>query len=115
MLIDLSQVRIFLKPGKTDMRKSINGLSILVQDVCQKNAFSGDLFVFCNKRKNILKILYWDNTGFAIWQKRLEENRFIWPKNEQEVREIELKQLEWLLSGLDMDKAHRKKKYSILS
>jgi transposase len=70
--------RVYLAIGSTDMRKAINGLSILVEQHLCKDPFSGDLFVFCNRRRNMIKIFYWDKNGFCLWQKRLEEHRFQW-------------------------------------
>jgi transposase len=78
MLMPLS-TRVYLVLGNTDMRKAINGLSILVESHLQLDPFSGHLFVFCNRRRNILKILYWDRNGFCLWQKRLEKHDFKWP------------------------------------
>ncbi len=76
----LSHLKVYLAPGYTDMRKAINGLSILV-DHLDLDPFSGHLFVFCNRRQTMLKILYWEVNGFCLWQKRLEKNRFTWPKS----------------------------------
>jgi transposase len=67
MFVDFSRVSLFIRPGSTDMRKAANGLSILVQEQIEKDPFSCNLFLFCNKRKNILKILYWDRNGFCTW------------------------------------------------
>jgi transposase len=103
--------RVFLAPGITDMRKAINGLSIMVEAELERNLFSGDLFVFCNRHQSIIKILYWYDNGFCLWQKRLEKHRFIWPSTEKEVAEIGIKELEWLLSGLDIHQAHEKLEY----
>lgn len=115
ILTDFSRMRIYLKLGVTDMRKSINTLSILVQDEMKLDIFSPGLFVFCNRRCEIIKILYWDNNGFALWQKRLEKDKFKWPKNKREVFEIDYNQLGWLLSGLDITEAHEKLKFSLVS
>lgn len=68
-------IRVYLALGNTDMRKAINGLSVLVEGNLSLNPFSGHLFVFTNRRRNILKILYWDRNGFCLWQKRLEKHR----------------------------------------
>ena len=97
--------RIFLAVGVTDMRKAINGLSALVEGGLGQNVFSGDLFAFCNRQRNIVKILYWDQTGFCLWMKRLEENQFKWPQTEEELLEIRERELEWLLAGLDIKQA----------
>jgi transposase len=63
--------RVYLAVGSTDMRKAINGLSILVEQAMDLDPFSGDLFVFCNRKRTIVKILYWDHNGFCLWHKRL--------------------------------------------
>jgi len=104
--------RVFLAVGNTDMRKSINGLSILVEQAMAMNPFAGDLFVFCNRRRDMIKILYWDHNGFCIWQKRLEAHRFPWPRFEQDIISIGRRELEWLLFGLDYTKAHKQLYYS---
>jgi transposase len=107
--------RVYLALGSTDMRKSINGLSIIVEQTMELNPFSGELFVFCNRRRNIIKILYWDRNGFCLWHKRLEEDRFNWPESEKEVMTIDQSQLQWLLYGLDIADAHKELYYQIVS
>lgn len=112
-MLDLSkQFSVFLYLGKVDMRKSINGLSIIVETVMKQSPLSGSLFVFCNKRRITLKILYWDKNGFCLWLKRLETEKFPWPKNMDEVKEITAEELSWLLKGLDFRKAHKAVTYS---
>jgi transposase len=101
MILD-SQAKVYLVTGYTDMRKAINGLSIMVQAKLELDPFSGHLFVFCNKSESIIKILYWDVNGFCLWQKKLEKQTFKWPKSESEVMSLEKRQLTWLLSGLDL-------------
>jgi len=76
------------------------------------NPFSGDLFVFCNRRCDIIKILYWDHNGFCLWNKRLEKDRFKWPQAAEEVVSITHKQLDWLLAGLDFSSAHQRLQYA---
>jgi transposase len=112
MIVDLERVDIYVRPGKTDMRKQINGLSILVQQDLKLDPFSGALFLFCNRRRHLLKILYWDRTGFCLWLKRLEKNRFPWPMNRSEVQQIDLEKLRLLLSGIDFWQAHEELGYS---
>lgn len=107
--------RVYLALGGTDMRKAINGLSILVEQAMGLNPFSGDLFVFCNRQHTIIKILYWDKNGFALWIKRLEKHRFRWPNAAEEVISIGPKELEWLLAGLDYTSAHKQLKYSAVA
>ena len=114
-MISVSCDRVYLALGSTDLRKAINGLSVLVEQAMGLNVFSGDLFVFCNRRQNIIKILYWDNNGFALWHKRLEEHRFKWPKLPEQVIQINRKQLSWLLAGLDFSSAHQRLYYQQVS
>lgn len=115
MMLPLHPKRVFLAAGNTDMRKAINGLSIMVEQAMDLNPFTGDLFVFCNRRRNMIKILYWDYNGFCLWQKRLEEHRFPWPETAQDVVSIGAKELNWLLSGLDYTVAHEQLTYSATS
>jgi len=107
-----SRTKVFLAVGSTDMRKSINGLSILVEAQLELDPFSGHLFAFCNRRRNIVKILYWDRNGFCLWHKRLEKERFEWPDSYEEVMEIGQRELGWLLYGLDIEQAHQELKYT---
>ncbi|KGJ86454.1 IS66 family insertion sequence element accessory protein TnpB [Thalassotalea sp. ND16A] len=94
---------VFLHRDFVDFRKAINGLVGIVEDELNRDAYTGALFVFCNKAKDKLKILYWDKTGFALWQKRLEKHKFKWPSkvNENEFA-LSPEQLSWLLSGKDV-------------
>ena len=112
MIIDLENVSIYVRPGKTDMRKQINGLAIVVAEELKLDPFSGALFLFCNRRRHLLKILYWDRTGFCRWQKRLEKARFLWPMNRSEVQEIDLEKLRQLLAGINFWEAHEELEYS---
>lgn len=105
--------RIFLKPGATDMRKSINGLIPIIQKQMKKNSMDSSYYVFCNRTKHLLKILYWDKTGFALWQKRLEKARFPWPESILQIKEISPDQVRWLLQGIDFFRAHEELKFSV--
>lgn len=92
------------------MRKQINGLSQLVQDELEylgEHLFTGHLFLFCNRQRNRLKILYWDKNGFCLWMKRLERDKFPWPHTIEAAQEITPKQLKQLLSGIDFFHAHK--------
>jgi transposase len=109
------RARVFLALEPADMRKSINGLGMLVEQELDGRLFSGDLFVFSNRRRNLVKILYYDRNGFCIWQKRLAKHRFAWPQSEAEVMEIRKHQLAWLLDGLDIRQAHERLKYEIMA
>jgi len=106
------ETRIFLRPGKTDFRKSINGLSVMVQEHMDEDPFSGHYYVFCNRTKTMLKILYWDRNGFCLWHKRLEEDKFRWPNVASEIHEINREEFRWLLLGLDFYNAHKIRRYA---
>lgn len=105
-----THTRIYLAIGSTDMRKAINGLSILVEDRLRLDPFSGHLFAFCNRGRNMVKILYWDRNGFCLWQKRLEKQFFSWPDSSAEIMELDLRQLSWLLEGLKIGQQHAHEK-----
>ncbi|MBL0379459.1 MAG: IS66 family insertion sequence element accessory protein TnpB [Desulfofustis sp. PB-SRB1] len=62
---------VYVAVGATDLRKSINGLALLVEEQFELNLFGGSLFAFCNRRRDLVKILYWDGSGFCLWMKRL--------------------------------------------
>ena len=108
----LPKTKVYVAIGATDMRKSINGLSQLVTETFDSNIFSGNLYAFCNRRRNIIKILFWDRNGFCIWHKRLEKDLFRWPESGEDVIDIDNKQLSWLLAGLDINSVHRQLSYS---
>jgi transposase len=97
--------RVYLARGSTDMRKSIDGLAILVQVEFNLDPFTSSLFVFCNKQRNKLKILHWDTSGFWLYYRRLERGKFHWPSDN--ISSVPLKitrrQLGWLLSGLSLE------------
>ena len=114
-MLALTNSRVFLAIGSTDMRKAINGLSIMVEQHLGKDPFCGDLFVFCNRRRNMIKILYWDKNGFCLWHKRLEKHRFQWPRCADELVMIAARELEWLLDGLDFTSAHQRLYYRVVA
>jgi len=80
MMLSVSGKRVFLACGKTDMRKSINGLTSIVSGSFKLDPFDGALFVFCNRNRDRIKILEWDGDGFWLHFKRLERGRFRWPE-----------------------------------
>ena len=108
-----SAVRVYLATSPCDMRRSFDGLHALVSAVLQLDAFAGHLFVFANRRRDRVKILYWDRDGFAVWSKRLEEGTYAMPFGEGEEvrREITAQELGALLSGIDLSQAKRRKRY----
>ncbi|MBM7072151.1 IS66 family insertion sequence element accessory protein TnpB [Shewanella sp. 202IG2-18] len=103
MIMFQAPPKVYLHRDFIDFRKSINGLSIIVEQQMELPSTDGSVFVFCNKGRDKLKILYWDNTGFALWYKRLERDKFKWPqKIESEQLVLSEQQLQWLLSGFDV-------------
>lgn len=112
MLAIDGSVRVFLAPGVTDMRKSIDTLAILVSGQMAQDPLSGHLFAFCNRRRDTVKILFWDRNGFCLYHKRLERDRFNWPDSASAARLISVRELRWLLDGLTIDQvAHRTLRY----
>lgn len=112
MIFKSPKAKVYIALGATDMRKSINGLSLLVEEQFQLDLFSGSLFAFCNRNRDLVKILYWAENGFCIWLKRLEQDVFLWPDSEKEVMEVSEVALEWLLHGLDLEHAHQRLSYT---
>lgn len=94
---------IYLHRDPVDFRKAINGLSLIVSEEMELSPFDRAIFVFCNKRHSQLKVLYWDESGFVLWQKRLEKERFKWPKKMmEETIKLSFEQWHWLLRGFDI-------------
>lgn len=91
--------RVYLACGQTDMRKSINGLTGIIQNSFQLDPFSNALFVFCNRKRDRLKILEWDGDGFWLYFKRLEKGHFRWPTAESATMVLTSDELSTLLSG----------------
>jgi transposase len=111
-----ANTKVYLATGPTDMRKAVNGLMILVQDVLDANPFSSHLFVFCNRLRDKIKILVWHNNGFWLLYRRLEKQRFWWPDGHESVAlEITTRELGWLLDGLDIThiEAHKAANFSV--
>lgn len=109
-----ASVRVYLCTAPCDMRRSFDGLYALVSSAMQLNAFEGHLFVFSNRRKDRIKILYWDRDGFAIWAKRLEEGTYAMPFTGavgEQRQEITAQELGAILSGIDLSEAKRRKRY----
>jgi transposase len=110
MLYELTSRLIYLACGSTDLRKSIDGLAALVQEGLGLNPFSSCLFVFCNRERNKLKILYWEHNGFWLYYRRLERGTFQWPQTHGDPVAITNRELRWLLDGLSLSQrqAHPK-------
>ena len=109
--VQLQPVRVYLARGATDLRKSIDGLCAMVSYSFELDPMSASLFVFCNRDRDKLKILYWDNNGFWLLYRRLETGRFRWPRGTiggggasgEGPLLIDRRQLQWLLDGLDLE------------
>jgi transposase len=99
--------RVYVVVGFTDMRKSFNGLMAAVEHRAKLDPLSGHLFVFCNRSRNRIKILFWDSSGLWVCAKRLERGRFGWPASQKEAIELRPGDLSMLLHGLRMDEASR--------
>jgi len=109
-----ASVRVYVCLTACDMRKSFDSLHALVRDHLELDAFAGHLFVFASRRRDRLKILYWDRDGFAIWSKRLEEGTYAVPLEdggEERRREITPQELGAILSGIDLTQAARRERY----
>jgi transposase len=109
-MIQWQAPHVYLHRDPVDFRKSINGLSLIVEHEMTVSVFDAALFVFCNKRRNKLKILYWDNSGFCLWYKALEKEQFKWPrKANNDIVELTSEQFDWLLRGFDIGRmqAHK--------
>ena len=101
-----ASVPIYVHRDAVDFRQSINGLSVRVQDSMALDVFSSALFVFGNRARDKIKVLYWDKTGFCLWYKRLEKDKFKWPRKGDAVLSLTAEQFDWLLRGLDITKLH---------
>lgn len=105
MLSDIQVNQVYLACGSTDLRKSIDGLAVLVKEGFDLDPFSPALFVFCNRQRDKLKILHWDHNGFWLYYRRLERGRFQWPPKAGTgaIRVITRRELRWLLDGLSLE------------
>lgn len=104
---------VYLHREPVDFRKSINGLVVIVEDTMSLSPYSDAVFVFCNKSRDKLKILCWDQTGFVLWYKRLEKAKFKWPRKlPNEVIHLDNEALDWLLRGFDIQTLTPHKKLS---
>ncbi|SHO58024.1 IS66 family insertion sequence element accessory protein TnpB [Vibrio quintilis] len=113
---DPALVQVFLYREPVDFRKSYRGLSALVELELGHNPFSGHLYVFTNRQHNKIKCLLWEDNGFVLYYKALAEEKFRWPKPEEEVVTLTGQQINWLLDGYDISlmKGHKKLHYEAL-
>ena len=108
MLNDVSGAdKVYIACGYTDLRKGIDGLARMVQQF-ELDPFTNTLFLFCGRRRDRVKGLYWEGDGFILLYKRLEQGVYQWPRSESEVRSLTPQQYRWLMEGLKIEqpKAH---------
>ena len=105
--------RIYLYREPVDFRKSYRGLAAIVEQELGHNPFEGALYAFTNRRRDKIKLLYWEDNGFVLYYKSLAEEKFYWPKGKDEVLTLSGQQINWLLDGYDLGamKGHRKLQY----
>jgi len=117
MLSIVSGTKIFMAADPTDMRKGFDALQGLVTSSLEKDPLSGHLFLFINRRRDKLKILYWDRDGLAIWYRRLEEGTYQVPAISKDQKSVELRseELTMLLRGIDLSSVRRRKRYAATS
>ena len=111
------QIRVFLYRLPTGMRKSFHGLVALTESAMQQDPLSGSLFVFVNRRRDRLKILYWGQTGFCIWYQQLEKGTYQLPeepRQEQEALEVTRSQLSLILDGIDLSSVRQRRRFQSL-
>lgn len=103
------QGKVYLAIGRTDLRRGIDGLAAIVQEQFKLDPFTEALFLFCGRRKDRIKGLLWEGSGFLLLYKRLESGTFQWPGNGEEAQQITPQQYRWLMEGLSIEqpKAHR--------
>lgn len=112
-----SQIRVFLHRMPTDMRKSFHGLIALVESAVKQDPLSGSLFVFLNRQRDRIKILYWGQTGFCIWYQQLQKGTYQLPDqkslNERQAMEVTRSQLSLILDGIDLASAHQRMRFQL--
>jgi transposase len=108
-----ARLKVYVHREAVDFRKSINGLAALVEQALGLDPFAAALYVFGNRRRNRVKILGWETNGFWLLLKRLEAERFVWPRADEAVIELTIEQLHWLLEGIDLEamRAHQVLRY----
>jgi len=103
MIFENSNTKVYLACGHTDLRKSIDGLAVLVKEGFALDPFSNSLFVFCNRKRDKIKILQWQHNGFWLYYRRLEKGKFQWPDEKKpRMTPVSRRELNWLLDGLPL-------------
>lgn len=110
MLKEMKFPQVYIVCGYTDMRRSIDGLAAVIKQNFGLEPCSGSLFLFCGKRRDRLKALLWEEDGFLLMYKRLDNGAFQWPRSESEAKLLTQEQFVWLMQGLSVEqpKAIRK-------
>ena len=104
MLGDLSGVaKVYIICGRTDMRRSIDGLMAIIRDTYEMDPYANALYLFCGRKKNTLKALHFDKDGFVLYIKRLYNGLFQWPNNASEIRPLSRQEFRWLMEGLSIE------------
>lgn len=103
MLNEFRAGKVYIACGYTDLRRGIDGLAGMVQQQFQLDPFTNTLFLFCGRRRDRIKALYWEGNGFLLLYKRLASGSFQWPRNGDEARELTPQQYRWLMEGLSIE------------
>ena len=98
-----ADVQVYLHREPIDFRAGINSLAVRVQETMGLDPFASGVFVFCNRRRNRMKLLFFDRSGFVLVLKHLSEDKFHWPRHHEAVVRLTTEQLHWLLEGIDID------------
>lgn len=117
MLKDIAEhSTVYMVTGYSDLRKGIDGLSAIVKGVLNQDPFSKSLFLFCGRRRDRIKGLLWEEDGFLLLYKRLDNGAFRWPRNETEARLLTEQEVRWLMEGLELEqpKAIKPSKQGVL-
>ena len=108
-----ASVRVFVAVAATDLRKGFDGLAQITRDAIEQDPLSGHFFVFANRRRDRVKILYWDRDGFAVWMKRLEKGTFRWPAGDETHLEWSSVELAAVLGGIDLNETKKRPRYRL--
>lgn len=111
MFFPEGRLRIWLYTQPVDMRKSFDGLSVLVKSMLQEDPLSGQLFVFINRRRTQIKVLYFDRSGYCIWMKRLEQGQFRYTQRGVDKQVLSVTELTLLLEGIELKNTRQYKRY----
>ncbi len=103
MLKDFQPTKVFIACGYTDLRRGIDGLASMVHSQFNLDPYTNTLFLFCGRKRDRIKALYWEGDGFLMLYKRLEESVFQWPKNNEEMKQLTPQQFRWLMEGLSIE------------